>query len=181
MAAFFAGRTLNAALGENREVVAGHLRTLLQHDLDAAGTGLDLTAVVIDSIHPPAGAADAYHAVQAAQINADASISAERGKAHATLAEARQNAAALETDAAATAAELTGTATADAISFAADRDAAGGARDVFLFERRLARLIAVIPKTDAIIMDHRIQAADAPLFDLRPPPGDPADAIIGKP
>ena len=54
-------------------------------------------------------------------------------------------------------------------------------RDLVLFERRLARLIALIPKTDAIIMDHRIPAADAPLFDLRPLPGDPADAVIGKP
>ncbi|MFL5285615.1 MAG: SPFH domain-containing protein [Rhodopila sp.] len=181
MAAFFAGRTLNAVLGENREAMADHLRALLLQDLDAAGTGLDLTAVVIDAIHPPGGAADAYHAVQAAQINAEARITAERGLAHATFAEARQNAAALETDAAATAAELTGTATADATRFIADRDAAGTARDVFLFERRLARLIALIPKTDAIIMDHRISAADAPLFDLRPPPGDPADAVIGKP
>lgn len=181
MAAFFAGRTLNAVLGEDREAMAGHLRALLQQDLDAAGTGLDLTAVVIDAIHPPGGAAEAYHAVQAAQIKAEASVDAERGKAQATLAGAQQDATALETDATATAAELTGTATADSTRFAADRDAARVSRELVLFERRLARLTALIPKTGVIMMDHRIESSDAPLIDLRPSPGDPADAIIGPP
>ncbi len=181
MAAFFAGRTLEAVLGENREAIADRLRVLLQQDLDAAGTGLALTALVISAIHPPGGAADAYHAVQAAQINAEASISAERGRAHATLAAARQGAIALETDALATSAERTGTATADATRFAADRDAATAAGEAFLFEHRFARLLSVIPNTDVIVIDHRILATDAPVIDLRPPPGDPADTVIGKP
>jgi regulator of protease activity HflC (stomatin/prohibitin superfamily) len=168
MAAFFAGRTLDAVLGENREEMAGRLRATLQQDLDAAGTGLDLTAVMIDAIHPPGGAADAWRAVQAAQIDAEASISAERGRAHATLAEARRDAVALETDARATAAELTGTATSGATRFAADRDAAVSAGPAFLFERRLASFVSIIPKTDLIIMDHRITPAGAPLIDLRP-------------
>ena len=181
MAAFFAGRTLDAVLGENREAIADRLRARLQQDLDAAGTGLALTALVINAIHPPGGAADAYHAVQAAQINAEASISAERGRAQATRAAARQGAIALETDAPATAAERTGTATADATRFAADRDAAIAAGEAFLFEHRLARLLPVIANTDVIIIDHRIPATDAPVIDLRPPPGDPADNIVGKP
>jgi len=181
MAAFFAGRTLEAVLGENREAIADRLRVLLQQNLDAAGTGLALTALVITAIHPPGGAADAYHAVQAAQINAEASISAERGRAHATLAAARQGAIALETDALATSAERTGTATAEATRFAANRDAAIAAGDAFLFEHRLARLLTVIPNTDVIVIDHRIPATDAPVIDLRPPPGDPADTVIGKP
>ena len=181
MAAFFAGRTLDAVLGENREAMVGRLRGLLQQDLDDAGSGLDLTAVVITAIHPPGGAADAYHAVQAAQINAEASIIAERGRAQATLAAARQDAIALETDAAATAAELTGTARADATRFAADRDAAAAAGEAFRFERRLGKMVSIIPKTEVIVIDHRIHAADGPMIDLRPPPGDPADSVIGKP
>lgn len=178
IAAFFAGHTLNAVLGENRETMAGRLRTLLQADLDAAGSGLDLTAVIIDAIHPPGGAADAYHAVQAAQINADASITAERGKAHARLSDAQQTRIALEADSAATAAELHGAATADATRFAAERDAAAGARDLVLFERRLAGLLITVPNTDVIIIDHRIPAADAPLIDMRAPPAEPVDAAL---
>ncbi len=181
MAEFFAGHTLDSVLGENREAMADRLRALLQRDLDAAGTGLDLTSVVINAIHPPGGAADAYHAVQAAQINAEASIAGERGRAQATMASARQGAIALETDAPATSAELTGAATADATRFDADRDAAIAAGNAFLFEHRLAKLMSVIAKTDVIVIDHRIPAADVPLFDLRPPPGDPADNVIGKP
>ena len=85
--------------------------------------------------------------MQAAQIDAEASIAAERGRAQATLAESRQAATALTTDASATAAELTGAATAEATRFAADRDAAASAGGVFLFERRLANLVSVIPRT----------------------------------
>jgi regulator of protease activity HflC (stomatin/prohibitin superfamily) len=170
MAAFFAGRTLDAVLGENREAIAGHLRATLQQDLDAASSGLDLTAVMIDAIHPPGGAADAWRAVQAAQIDAEASIAAERGRAHATLSEARRDAVALETDARATGVELTDTTTAEAIRFAADRDANAAAGAAFLFERRLASLVSIIPPTDILIMDHRISSADAPLIDLRPSP-----------
>jgi regulator of protease activity HflC (stomatin/prohibitin superfamily) len=181
MAAFFAGRTLDAVLGENRETIAGRLRVLLQQDLDTSGTGLDLTAVVINAIHPPGGAADAYHAVQAAQINAEASITGERGRAHATLAAARQGAIALETDALATSAERTGTATADATRFAADRDAAIAAGDAFLFEHRLAALLSIIPKIDVIVIDHRIPAADGPVIDLRSPPAAAADSAMGTP
>ncbi|CAH2604329.1 Protease modulator HflK [Rhodovastum atsumiense] len=169
MAGFFAGRTLEAALGENREAMAERLRAVLQRDLDAAGTGLDLTAVMIDAIHPPGGAADAYHAVQAAQISAEASISAERGRAHATQAEAWQGVAALATDARATSAELVNTATADATRFAADRDAAAAAGRAFLFERRLSSLATALTSMDLLVVDHRLGGAEAPLIDLRPP------------
>ena len=62
------------------------LRAAAQADLDAAQSGIEIVAMVVEAIHPPAGAAEAYHAVQAAEINANARVAAERGRAAATLA-----------------------------------------------------------------------------------------------
>ena len=54
IARFFAARTLDAVLGENREAMAERLRAAVQQDLDRIGSGIELTAVVLGS-HPPAG------------------------------------------------------------------------------------------------------------------------------
>ena len=169
VASFLAGRTLEAVLGENREAMALRLRTAIQQDLDAAETGIELAAVVIEAIHPPGGAADAYHAVQAAQIDAEASIAAERGRAHASLAEAQQLATGALTAAQAGSVETTGAATAEATRFAADRDGDRLGGGVFRFERYLANLTAALSKAQVVILDHRIEAPDAPVIDLRPP------------
>ena len=169
VASFFAGRTLDAVLGENREAMALRLRTAIQQDLDAAQTGIELAAVVIEAIHPPGGAADAYHAVQAAQIDAEASIAAERGRAHASLAEAQQLATGALTAAQAGSVETTGAATAESTRFAADRDGDRLGGGVFRFERYLGNLTAALSKAQVVILDHRIEAPDAPVMDLRPP------------
>lgn len=165
---FFAGRTLDAVLGANREAVAGELRAALQHDLDLTGCGIDLTAVVIEAIHPPAGAAEAYHAVQAAEIMAVTSIAAERGKAIATRAEARQYGTDIVTKSSAAAAETMGLAAADATRFTAEFAAAAAGGESFLLERRLTALADSLATAPLTIIDHRIPASDAPMLDLRP-------------
>jgi regulator of protease activity HflC (stomatin/prohibitin superfamily) len=170
-AAFFAARTLDEALGENREAMAGALRGSVQHELDAAGLGVELSAVVIEALHPPGGAAGAYHAVQAAQIDADASISAERGRAFATLSEQRQVAMGLLRRAAASAAETVGAARADASRFAADHDADANGTPPYRLERRLAALQTVLSAGPMTIVDHRLPPEATPLLDFRPPPG----------
>jgi regulator of protease activity HflC (stomatin/prohibitin superfamily) len=170
-AAFFAARTLDESLGENREAMAGALRTNVQRDLDAAGVGLELSAVVIEALHPPGGAAGAYHAVQAAQIDADASISAERGRAFATLAEQRQAATGLLRRATAGAEETLSAARADATRFAADRDADHGGVPPYRMERRLSALQTVLTAGPLTVLDHRIPPVAVPLLDFRPPPG----------
>ena len=69
---FFNSRTLLAVLGERRDNVAASLRDALAADLDSHHAGIEVVSVLIEEIHPPAGAAGAYHAVQAAEINASA-------------------------------------------------------------------------------------------------------------
>jgi regulator of protease activity HflC (stomatin/prohibitin superfamily) len=171
-ASFFAGRTLDEVLGENRETLAGRLRASVQRDLDEAGVGLELDAVVIEALHPPGGAADAYHAVQAAQIDAEASISAERGRAFASLSEQRQVATGLRRGATAGAEETLSTARADATRFAADRDADRGGAPPYRMERRLAALRAVLASAGSLtLFDHRLPPGAVPLLDFRAMPG----------
>jgi len=172
-AAFFAARTLDESLGENREAMASALRTRVQRDLDAAGVGLELSAVVIEALHPPGGAAGAYHAVQAAQIDADASISAERGRAFATLSEQRQAATGLLRRATAGAEETISAARVDATRFAADRDADDGGAPPYRMERRLSALQTLLTAGPLTVLDHRIPPQAVPLLDFRPPPGAP--------
>jgi regulator of protease activity HflC (stomatin/prohibitin superfamily) len=94
VAADFAARTLEALLGENRAAMAERLRAAVQAQLDRAGSGIDLLAVVIEAIHPPAGVADAYHAVPAAETMARAELASAHGNAIALRSQARQSAAA---------------------------------------------------------------------------------------
>jgi regulator of protease activity HflC (stomatin/prohibitin superfamily) len=166
---FFAQRTLDAVLGENREAMAEGLRQALQSHLDALHTGLELTALVIEAIHPPAGAAEAYHAVQAAEIMAVTSIAAERGRAVADKAKAMQYATALTTQARAAGAEIVGAATDDLTRFTADHAAALQNRPAFLLESRLAALAAGLANAPMTVIDHRIPTDDAPTLDFRPP------------
>jgi regulator of protease activity HflC (stomatin/prohibitin superfamily) len=168
IAVFFAGRTLDAVLGENREAMAERLRAELQRDLDEIDPGIELSAMVIEAIHPPAGAAEAYHAVQAAQIQATARISAEQGAALSTQAKARQYATDIVNQARAAGAEATGTAASDLTRFTADHAAALAGGESFLLERRLTSLAASLAGKTLTIVDHRIPEADAPILDLRP-------------
>ena len=164
---YFNSRTLEAVLGARRENIAGSLRDALSADLDARHAGIDVVSVLIEEIHPPAGAAAAYHAVQAAEINASASISDERGRAERTAGIAQQEAHQLLTAATAKSAETLGAANADAYRFGADRRAYADAGQAFLLERRFANLKIALLQRPLTLIDHRLSAAQAPILDLR--------------
>jgi len=164
---FFNSRTLDVVLGERRENVADSLRDTLQRDLDAHAAGIDIVSVLIEEIHPPAGAAAAYHAVQAAEINANASIFDETGRAKRTAGIAQQEAHQLTTAAKAQAAETLHTADAEAYRFNADRRAYGDGGQAFLLERSYGNLRTALGKAPLTIIDHRLSAAQGPVIDLR--------------
>ncbi|MGK4709579.1 protease modulator HflK, partial [Pseudomonas aeruginosa] len=85
----FASRTLDEVLGEQRAGLAEQIGQAVQADLDRLGSGVEVLGAAVEAIHPPAGAANAYHAVQAAQITAQALIARERGQAAAQRNEAQ--------------------------------------------------------------------------------------------
>jgi regulator of protease activity HflC (stomatin/prohibitin superfamily) len=182
---FFNSRTLLAVLGERRDNVAASLREALTADLDSHHAGIEIVSVLIEEIHPPPGAAGAYHAVQAAVINADASISDERGRAKRVAGVAQQEAHRFTTAANAAAIERVDAANADAYVFEAERRAHGEAGQAYLLERSITKLEAALAQKPLTLIDHRLSSAPGPLIDLRGTPGSartpagPVDDVLG--
>jgi regulator of protease activity HflC (stomatin/prohibitin superfamily) len=166
---YFNSRTLETVLGARRENVAAALRDALTADMNSHRAGIDIVSVLIEEIHPPAGAAAAYHAVQAAEINANASISDERGRAKRVAGVAQQEAHQLIAAATAQAAETLHAADAEAYRFNADRRANAEGSRPFLLERSFSALKAALSRTPVTIVDHRLSPAQGPVFDWRAP------------
>ncbi len=166
---FFNSRTLDEVIGARRENVAGELRDQLAADVDSRHAGIDIVSVLIEEIHPPVGAAAAYHAVQAAEINATASIFDEQARAELTVGNAQQQAHQTMTAADARATEILHTADAAAYRFNADRRAFTAGGKAFLIERYYGNLDAALSKIPVTIIDHRISSVDGPILDLRAP------------
>ena len=164
---YFSSHTLEQVMGGERESLQESLRAQLATAVKADRAGVDIVAVLIDAIHPPAGAAAAYHAVQAAQINADASISNATGHASRTAGMAQEEAYHATTAAAAAAVEKIQAATGDAYQFNADRNAHKASPPAFLLERRARNLIQALHGARLMLVDHNLTGAQAPMFDLR--------------
>ncbi|MBV8522032.1 MAG: hypothetical protein JOY71_07885 [Acetobacteraceae bacterium] len=166
----FAGSTLSAVLVEDRAAFIQIFRDELQFELDKLRTGIRLAAVAIEAIHPPPGAAGAYHAVLASDIQARTSIAESRASAGQQQAQARQTAQSTQDEASVSAAEIVAEARAQNRAFAADFTAWGRDRESFLLERRLERIAKVLPAAQTLIVDHRLSPASLPLVDLRSMP-----------
>ncbi len=178
LARVLAGTTLAEMLGDNRETLAETLRAWLQAELDRLNSGIELVGIVIEAIHPPVAAAEAYHNVQAAEITARTAVATERGRAQASAATARQTSTDLTAGARGAAAETVGQAQTTLRTFTADQDAARVGGPAFLLERYFANLSQALAKSPLVIVDHRLRGADAPVIDLRSfgaPAGRPAD------
>ena len=178
---YFNSRTLDAVLGAKRDNIAESLRDALSADLNSRHAGIDVVSVLIEEIHPPAGAAAAYHAVQAAQINASASVSNEIGRAKRTAGMAQQESHQFVTAATAHAEETLRSAGAEAYQFNADRRAYADGGKSFLFERSNHNIIAALIQTPLTIVDHRLNSAQGPIIDLRAiaAPSAPTGAATG--
>jgi regulator of protease activity HflC (stomatin/prohibitin superfamily) len=169
----FASRTLDGVLGEERVALSRLIGDSVQRRMDDLNSGVEILATVVEAIHPPAGAADAYHSVQAAQIASEASISRQRGEAATTTNAAREEAT-LEIDsAAATGRETLDAARAVASRFKAEERAYRTAGNAFMFEYYLSQVALGLGKSQVTIVDHRIGSTTAPTIDLRRygPPG----------
>jgi regulator of protease activity HflC (stomatin/prohibitin superfamily) len=168
MVHYFASRSLDGLLGEQRDALAKDIGRTVQADLDHFGSGVELLSVLVESIHPPAGAAAAYHSVQAAQIKSQAIVAQERGTAAATVNEAREEASAIKDAASAAAREHTATAEAAKLGFDAEQESFRDAGQAFVRERYFSQLAQGLAKANLVIIDHRIGSAGAaPTIDLR--------------
>ncbi|AMB86318.1 hypothetical protein AWM79_13800 [Pseudomonas agarici] len=163
----FASRTLDGLLGEQRGALADDIGRAVQADLQQLDSGVEILATVVEAIHPPAGAANAYHAVQAAQISAQALISRERGAASEQANQAQLQASILRDQAEATAREVQADARAADLRFTAEQKAYAQAGRAFVLEQYLARLSQGLGKARLLILDHRLGGHSAPTIDLR--------------
>lgn len=163
----FASRTLDGLLGENRTRLADDIGRAVQADLARLDSGVEILATVVEAIHPPAGAANAYHGVQAAQIGAQALISRERGAAAEQTNQAQLRASQASDQARAMAREIQATAQAADLRFAAEQKAYAGAGQAFVLEQYLGQLAQGLGKARLLILDHRLGGASAPTLDLR--------------
>ncbi|KPB55641.1 MULTISPECIES: protease modulator HflK [Pseudomonas syringae group] len=171
----FASRTLDELLGEQRSGLADDIGKAVQADLKRLDSGVELLATVVEAIHPPAGAANAYHAVQAAQIGAQALIARERGAASDKANQAQLNASVARDQATGAAREVMATAQGADLRFSAERQAYAKAGQAFLLEQYLAQLTEGLGNAKLLILDHRLGGDNAPTIDLRSftPPADP--------
>jgi regulator of protease activity HflC (stomatin/prohibitin superfamily) len=164
---YFGSRTLESVMGAQRESLQETLRSEIARDVAAAKGGIEIVGVVIEEIHPPAGAAAAYHAVQAAGINAEASISTEIGRAAATSGTAQSEAIQLLGSAQAGAVETVQTATGDAYRFVADKRGYDLSARSFLMEHRYRNLASALAQTPLTIIDHRLKTGSGTVIDMR--------------
>jgi regulator of protease activity HflC (stomatin/prohibitin superfamily) len=173
----FASRTLDGLLGENRVGLADEIGRAVQADLQKLDSGVEILATVVEAIHPPAGAANAYHGVQAAQIGAQALISRERGAAAEATHLAQLQASITRDQATASAHEINATAQVADLKFSAEQKAYASAGQAFVLEQYLSQLSQGLANAKLLILDHRLGgSSNAPTIDLRTftLPADPA-------
>ncbi|QKV61475.1 protease modulator HflK [Pseudomonas sp. 43A] len=177
----FASRTLDGLLGEDRVGLGEEIGRAVQSDLQQLNSGVEILATVVEAIHPPAGAANAYHSVQAAQIGAQALISRERGAAAEASNQAQLQASLARDQASANAREINSTAQAADLKFSAEQKAYASAGQAFVLEHYLGQLSQGLSKAKLLVLDHRLGgSSNAPTIDLRTftLPADPTPARI---
>ncbi|QUX96744.1 hypothetical protein C0J08_15655 [Marinomonas sp. CT5] len=163
----FAGRTLDDLLSEQRTALAQDINSAVQNDLDNLNSGVELLATVVEAIHPPAKAANAYHKVQAAQIKVQALIAREKGKAAELMNSAQQQASLIKNQAQANVKDTLSQAQAAQIKFNAENTASNNAGDTFLKEQYYRLLSDNMSQVNSLIIDDRITSSHAPTIDFR--------------
>lgn len=177
LARYFARYTLSSILGQDRETFIRNFQKELQARLNILSPSIDIVGVVIETIHPPAGAAEAYQQVQAAAIDAVTKVANARGDAVRDVRQGEADATEARDGATAQAAETVAEAKVGTALFAGDVQAYRAGGQAFLFEKRLAILgAAITPETPVTILDSRISANQMQMLQMRAAPTSPNNA-----
>lgn len=164
---YLASHTLQDLLETSQTAMAESVRSAVQRQLDQLASGIEVVAVVIESVHPPSGAAAAYHDVQAAQIRAQASVAEAHGFAAGLLGNAQQQALAGVARASAQAADTMAAARVQQINFEADTVAYRLGGPAFPFEYYLSKLQQGLQNARITVIDDRLTAERRATIDLR--------------
>ncbi|MEM5387940.1 protease modulator HflK [Paraburkholderia phymatum] len=164
---YLASHTLQSLLETRQTAMADSVRYAVQTQLDRLNSGIEVVAVVIESVHPPAGAAAAWHGVQAAQIRAQASVAQARGFAASMLGDAQQRAIGSVAQASARASDTVSSARVQQIDFDADMVAYRLGGPAFPFEYYLSRLQKGLQNARITVIDDRLIEGTHATLDLR--------------
>ncbi len=175
---FLSEHQLLELLGESRETLSAEFRSRLQTQLDRFNAGIEVLTVSIEAIHPPPGAATAYHDVQAAEIRATTHIAQARGNAARLNEQAQQAAAQARNEAQASAAERVAQAKTTDVLFAGDRHSYANGGVAFLMERWFDVLKKISDRPELLLIDHRLKGQASPTLDLRAPSAPPFDRTM---
>jgi regulator of protease activity HflC (stomatin/prohibitin superfamily) len=153
----FATQTPAGLLGADRAVLAERMRQSLAAELARLGTGIEVTLISCEAIHPPLAAAPAFLAVQAAGCEASGAIAVARIRRETMLAESQIQIRRTGLDATAIAAESLSEAVVRQRETAAEAAAWREAPEAIALERR----ISAVTKGDdegrtLTLIDHRI-------------------------
>lgn len=168
LAQHFAHYTLQDVLGQNRQALAETFRQALQEQLNGLDSGVEAISVIVEAIHPPPGAAAAYHDVQASQIRSQANIAQAQGNAITTLKGSQREAFEALNQAKGTSEELIQQAQTERKLFATERTAFEKSRSTFTLERWFEKLTQNLKDSELLIIDHRLSRQNSPTIDLRP-------------
>lgn len=163
----FASRDLDSLLGEVRTELSSDIGAAVQQELDRLNSGVEILATILGAIHPPAGAANAYHSVQAAQITAIASVARERGNAAQVINDSKMSSSLANDKATANARESKANAEVANLRFSAEQKAYRSAGKAFLLEQYYSQLGKGLSNGSLVILDHRIGGTVSPTIDLR--------------
>lgn len=164
---YFAHQQLDALLNEQRASMATRLNAEIQKRLTGLNTGVELLYTRVESIHPPAGAANAYHGVQAAQIAANALIAREKGYASSLANDAQRQATTAINGAQASANELQAQANNALTRYSAEHNAWQLNPEAYINERRYQTYSKALSNTPLLILDSKLTGNNEPLLDLR--------------
>lgn len=167
---YFSSHTLTGVLGAQRENLQESLKADLSRAVEAYRAGIEITDVLVNEIHPPAGAAQAYHHVQAAGIQAATAAFQAEARAERVKGTAQQEAYQATSAAAGRAVARMQQVTGDAARFAAERQAYALSPSAFLLERRSRNLIEGMRGKNVMIVDHNLPSSQIPLIDMRSTP-----------
>lgn len=164
---YFAHQQLDALLNEQRASMSAAMNAEIQRRLDRLHTGVELLYTRVESIHPPAGAARAYHGVQAAQITADTQIAKEKGYAASQNKAAQRKATTAIDEAEAAADERVAQANMALTRYSAEYNAWRLNPDAFLAEQRYQTYSKALARTPLLILDSQLAKGNDPILDLR--------------
>ncbi len=130
-------RTLTDALSENVVATTARMRTMVQHDADALGLGVDVLGFTVAGMHPPVPVADAYEAVVSAELGRVTAAVRAQAERNQLLPQAESAVLVGENSARAEGATALGQAAGDASAFLAIQSEYRASSVEFFFRQRL--------------------------------------------